>query len=316
MVSQSTGSIPAITLIKGTEEALVRRESDALRKRVLRAFPSAEPVTFSALTYEAGELATHASGSLFADQKLLIITDLGDMSDAFAKDFEAYLASPLDEVWVIALQGKGKRGIRIFKALAQRNFPTIDCKAPKGVSEKAALVAAEVRGAGGSIDSDAAAELVAALGDDLEEMLASAGQLVADSGGHITAAAVHTFHRGRVETKPWDVAQALADRDFIRAMVLVRQAFTVNIPPVVLVAAMAGEFRTMAKVKVPGISDSEVGGAPWQVKNARRRAYKWSESALGSAITLIANTDAAVKGESRAPESAVELCIMDISRLN
>ncbi len=316
MASQSAAPVPAITLIKGTEDALVRRQIAALRRRILKAAPEAEAVTFSAMTYEKGELATHASGSLFADQKLLVITDLGDMSDDFAHDFEAYVASPMSEVWVIATQGKGRRGARVLRAITQANYPTIDCKAPKGASEKAALVASEVRAHGGTIDPAAASELVAALGDNIEEMLASAAQLVADAGGHITQSAVHTFHRGRVETKPWDVAQSLAERDFIRSMILVRQAFAVNIPPVVLVSAIASEFRTMTKLKVPGISDAEVGGAPWQVKNARRRAMKWSEDALGQAMIRIAEADAGVKGESRAPESAVELCIMDISRLN
>ena len=49
--------------------------------------------------------------------------------------------------------------------------------------------------------------------------------------------------------------------------------------------------------------------------NSRKRARGWNEEHLGKAIRIIADADAAVKGESRTPEAAIDLCIMEIARI-
>ena len=98
-------------------------------------------------------------------------------------------------------------------------------------------------------------------------------------------------------------------------MVLVRQALGTKVPPVDIVAALASEFRIMGKVKVPGITAAELGVQSWMLDNARRRARVWKEEDLGQAIRIIADADAAVKGESRTPEAAIDLCIMKIARI-
>ena len=304
-----------ITLIRGGEDALVLRATTQTREAVQSVAPGVEIVEFSAQTYGKGELAMHASGSLFSDERLLIISDLDKMSDDFAADFERYIKNPTQSVWVIAQHRGGNKGARITRALKAGKFPEISAAPVKGNEQKAQLVADEVRRGGGSISRQAAHDLVSALGGELGELLASARQLVADSGGDITQDAVRIFHRGRVETRPFDVAQAVADRDFTRAMVLVRQALGTKVPPVVIVAALASEFRIMAKVKVPGITAAELGVQTWMLDNARRRARVWKEEDLGQAIRIIADADAAVKGESRTPEAAIDLCIMKIARI-
>lgn len=311
---KGSGPPAPVTLIKGNEDALVQRALRETRTQLTRLAPEAEAESFSAATYESGELATYTSGSLFATEKILTVTDLEQMSDAFAQDFAAYITAPFDGIWIIALHGGGNRGQRVLRAIKAAQFPVITCETPKGDQAKIALVLEEVRDQGGNMDRDAAEALVAALGGELGELLASARQLTFDSGGHITREAVHTFHRGRVETKPYEVADALAEGNQTRALLLVRQAFATGVPPVVVVSALASKFRLLAKAKVPGLSPADVKAHPFQMDRARREAMRWSEPALGRAIRQIARADAAVKGESRAPEGAVELCIMEIAR--
>lgn len=316
MTRATRGSTPSpITLIKGSEEALVDRATRRLVGEVKSFAPEVEQVDFSAETYEEGELAAYASGSLFAEDKLLVVSDLDKMSDAFSREFESYLRSPAPQVWIVAKHRGGNRGQRILKALETAGAPTVDASPVKRDDDKVELVVQEVRDHDGVITREAAQNLVSALGGDLAELLASARQLVDDSGGEVTAQVVDTFHRGRVETRPYEVAQALADRDTTKALLLARQAFATQVPPVVIVAALATKFRLLAKVKIPGITASELKVPSWQVDRARREARAWSEESLGRAILAIADADAEVKGESRTPQGAIELCIIEIARL-
>ena len=304
----------AITLVKGPEAALAERAVAQWKTRMHQVVPDAELVEFSAQSYEGGDLATHTSGSLFTEDKLLVIRDLDKMNAVFAKDFEGYLRSPAPQAWIIALHKGGNRGQRILKALAEMRAPEISAATVKSDHDKADLVVQEVASQGGAISREAAMDLVGALGGDLGELLASARQLVFDSGGNITPETVRTFHRGRVETRPYEVAQALAQRDATQALLLARQAFATKVPPVVIVSALANKFRLLAKAKIPGITAAELKVPSWQLDRARKESHRWSEEALGKAIIAIADADAEVKGESRTPEGAIELCIMEISR--
>lgn len=71
----------------------------------------------------------------------------------------------------------------------------------------------------------------------------------------------------------------------------------------------------MAKVKIPGVTAAELKVQPWMLDNSRKRARGWNEEHLGKAIRIIADADAAVKGESRTPEAVIDLCIMEIARI-
>lgn len=310
----SSGQPALITLIRGSERALAERELRQLRRRIATIAPEAEETTFNAGDYEKGDLAMLTAASLFADEKLLIVNQLETAGPQFVEDFEKYLTTPEPGVWMILLHQGGAQGPRLPKAINAAGYPTIACDPIKGDGEKMNLVAAEVNQENATITRDGAEALVAALGDDLGELLSSARQLAFDTGGHITREAVDVFHRGRVETKPYEVAQALAEKDGTRALLLVRQAFATGVAPVVIVSVLASKFRVLAKMKVPGLSEKDLKMPRWLADRTRKEAALWSEKELGEAILAIARADGAVKGLSRTPEGAVELCLIEITQ--
>ncbi len=310
-----SGPLPQIMLVQGAERALVDRVMRRYKAAVLAQAPEAELMTISARDYAKGEIATLVSSSLFAEERLLTVEDLEQLNDDFADDFVDYLRGPLPEVWVLLRHAGGTtRGQRVINAIKKSGFGFEKCEPVKNDGEKARLVADEVRAAGGRIDQHAASALVSAIRGDLTELLAAARQLVNDSAGNVTGEQVHEFFRGRVETKPYEVSDAVAAGDGPRALLLARQAFSTGIDPVVIVAALAATFRGMAKAKVSGIPAREIAPQPWQADKARQASRRWSEELLGRAITLIAEADSAVKGLSRAPEGSVELCILEMTQ--
>lgn len=308
-------SIPPVVLLHGPERALADRNLSELRKTIEGSVPRIEVTTLDAGQYQKGDLITLTSSSLFADERLLIISGLAQPSDAFEEEFLEYLDAPVPGIWVVAMHAGGNRAPKVPRKVKAKGFAVIKCAAPRNDGEKAALVRDEVRRNGGTIDALAAESLVAALGSDLSGLLAAASQLVFDSGGTITSDSVHTFYQGRVETKPYEVAEALADQSGARALLLVRQAFATGVNPVVIVSVLATKFRALTKLKSPRANASTMKMPSWQVNKAIPQSRRWDERSLAAAMVILAGADEAVKGKSRSPESAVELAIMKIARL-
>ena len=77
-----------------------------------------------------------------------------------------------------------------------------------------------------------------------------------------------------------------------------------------IVATFASKLRLMAKLygerRGSGELAGVLGAAPWQIDRARKDLSGWSETGLGNAIEVIAQTDANVKGASRDPIYALE----------
>ena len=70
----------------------------------------------------------------------------------------------------------------------------------------------EVRRFGGRIAVDAVSAVVEAIGNDLRQPSAAAGQPVSDFGGTIDADAVARFYRGQAEVTGFDVAERVLMR--------------------------------------------------------------------------------------------------------
>lgn len=317
-MASSQRPIPAlIQLVSGKEQELADRTVRSILREITGFAPEAEVSEASAEKYQKGDLSELLSTSLFADSQILVITDADKSTDAFLDDFGAYIKDPLPDSWVIVRHGGGNRGSGVTGAIKKAGYPVFKCdleKGQRGVQQRLDLVREDVRSMGGAIDPPAAEDLLNALGESLGELLAVARQLSDDSGGHITKETVHTYFQGRIETGPYEAVNALIEGEGATALLLARRALATGVPPVVLVAVMAQSFRALAKVGVPGVAAGELGMAPWQADRARKQSRKWTDEALSYAITRIADADSAVKGLSKDPEAAVELCIMDINR--
>lgn len=311
-------SISPVVLMLGPETALADRALQRHRKALEAGILGIETTTVDARNYDKNDLVSLTSSSLFAEDKLLIFTHLEQATEAFQKDFLTHLDDPPPGIWVLASHAGGNRAPKVPRKIRKdRRYTVIDCKKPRNDRERVDLVRTQVSEAGGYIDDDAALNLVAALGNEVGELLGAASQLVFDSGGRITAEAVHTYHRGRIETKPYEVSDALADRNGARALLLARQAYATGVHPVLMVSVLTSKFRNLTKMKSSRATPELLGmsGRAWLFDKERTQARKWDERSLAAALVILAETDHAIKGESRTPEGTVELAIMKIANL-
>lgn len=278
--------------------------------------PSTVVSSLDAATYSAGTLEVLASPSLFSEARMIVIRNAEKMNDALMDDALRYVAHPAEDVVVVIRHGGGNRGKKLLDAIDAARYQHAQIPALRNDGEKAHMVRQVGQALGKRIGQEAVAELVDALGSDVQELVAATRQLCSDVEGDINAADVHTYYGGRKEASGFAVADAVVAGDSGRAIALARHAMATGTPPVPIVAAIAMKLRAMGlAIAARGLADpSETGLAPWQLNRARSELQGWSGEGLARAILAMAQADAEVKGASRDPEFALERAIVRVCR--
>lgn len=306
-----------IVLVRGAEQLLVERAVDRIVARARVADAEVGVERTDAVEYTAGMLAVLTSPSLFSDAKVVVVDGLDRAGDDLMADALGYVAAPLDSAVVVLCHAGGQRGKALLDAIRAAGAPEIVCDPITSDSDKLAFASAELRRAGRRADGQALRALVDAVGSDLRELAAACSQLAADTTGVVGADAVERYYGGRVEATGFQVADAAVAGESGRAVALLRHALATGLDPVPLVAALAARLRLLAKVgAVRGRGAEaarELGLAPWQIDRATRELRGWTPEGLAAAISAVARADAAVKGEGRDAQFAVERAVLAIA---
>lgn len=309
-----------ILLVSGTESFLAERAIRQLRDFLKLEDPELEVSDVQADSYAPGELLTLASPSLFGEPRLIRVTAVEKCSDTFLAEAIDYLQNPADDTYVVLRHAGGVRGKKLLDAIRSGTGGGIEivCAELKKETDKYDFASAEFKTAGKRVTASALRSLVAAFSDDLAELSAACQQLIADSSAEVTETTVDRYYGGRVEANAFKVADSAIAGRHGDALVTLRHALSSGADPVPIVAAFASKIRTMAKLfGVRGGSGqlaSQFGLAPWQVERAQRDLRGWTDEGLARCVSLLAETDASVKGAGRDPVFALERLIGVIAR--
>lgn len=301
-----------IVLVSGPEELLADRATRRIRETLTALDASLEVTDLDAAAAVTGDLTTLASPSLFGEPRLIRVTAVERLSEAFLNEALRYLEAPADGATVVLRHSGGVRGKKLLDAVRSGAGGGIEiaCAEVKRDADRSAFAAAEFRAAGRRVAPGALRVLVSAFQGELAELASACQQLIADTTGDIGERTVQTYYAGRMETDAFAVADAALAGRTGEALVLLRHAIDSGADPVPIVAALAAKLRAMAKVldaRGPAARiAAEYGMAPWQVDRARRDAQGWQPTGLGRAIAFTAETDERIKGAARDPEYAVE----------
>ena len=306
-----------VVLLFGPEDFIASRALDSIRGKLRSQDPATELTSLDASQYTAGQLGLVASPSLFSEPKLIEVSGLATMNDDFLQDALAYLLDPAPDVTLVLIHNGGTRGKKLLDAMKALGVPRIECLPLKKDAEKTQFVSAEFTLNKRRIDAQAIRALVAAVGANLSELAAACSQLIADTTGMVSTDDVDKYYGGRVEATAFRVADAALAGNGPVALSTLRHALATGVDPVPLVGALAMKVRQIAKVfSLRGSSAQlarDLGMSPWQVDAARRDAGHWSGPALVTAIKVLAETDAQVKGEAKDPVYAVERAVIVIA---
>lgn len=323
-----------LVLVAGPESLLADRAVDGLVAAALTESPEAEVADVDAGRLDYARLSELTGGSLFATRQVAVIRDLAQLPDDLHETVLALATDPVPDAAVVLVHGGGNKGKGLLDKLKkaakagkgrQATVEVIDCPTTKPW-ELPKFVIAEARQAGGRIDQEAAQFLIDVVGHDLRTLAGAVEQLLADGGedsdggGRITTALIKRYFAGRSEVTSFAVSDAaLAGRTHV-AMEQLRWALSTGVAPVLVTSALASGLRGLGRLKDAGAGlrdpdlAREIGVPPWKLKSMRAQARGWDQRGLATAIGLVAQADADVKGAAVDAAYALERAVLGVTR--
>ncbi len=303
-----------VHLVLGDDEFLAER---ATKKIIADAGDGVEVSTLRAGEVTEGEIAMVTSPSLFAEDRVVLVknTEL-----AGKEPTEVLLNACVDPapgiVLIIQHTGGGRQKSLVpkFKKIAE-----VHEVKPLNDGQRRTWLTEEFRSHGVRPTPDVVAAVLESVGSDLRELASAVSQLVADTDGEITVAAVREYYVGVAEVAGFDIAdQAVAGRAD-RALASTRRALQLGISPVTIAAALAHKVGDIAKLYgVRGNPEQiarTVGMHPFVAKKTMQVARQWSARAVSEAVVIVADLDAEVKGQGGDEEFALENAVRRIAEL-
>jgi len=311
-------ALMAITLIQGGEELLADR---AIMEAAM-ASKGATVTHLSSETLELGQITDALAPSLFGDARLVVIKEIQDLPADLAEEIIAYLDDLDTGVHLVLWHKGGVKGKALLDKIKKLKPTVIQAEAIKKESDKTEFVRTEFQRLGRKISADAMQAIIDALGSDMRELSGACSQLASDVavGKTITTEDVEKFQQGRIETTGYDVADAVLDGKTDLALVTLRQALDTGVDPVMIISAIAGSLRTLAKVSGAsrGAKSFDLASTlalpPWQIDKARKQLTGWTPASLAGAVVVLAQADADIKGAASDPIYALERATIEISR--
>ena len=330
--SDGQARVTPVTVIVGEEELLVER---AVRDVVTgwggggetaggggsagdpgRAAPDVHDVRAADL--RPGDLSSLTAPSLFGGGALVVVRSVQDAGKDVAAELARYAAAPAQDVMLVLTHSGGAKNKSLLASLAGDGARRIDCPPVRRFGERLDFLRGEFRRAGRKADEGGLRALLDAVGTDLRELAAACSQLTADTDGPITQAVVARYYRGRAEATGFTVADRAIEGKLGDALEQLRWALATGVSPVLITSALAQGVRALGRVGAAGRGRSadalatELGMPSWKIDRVRQQLRGWTAEGVARAHSVVAETDAQVKGEGASPGYALELAITEI----
>ena len=187
------------------------------------------------------------------------------------------------------------------------------------LSERVDFIRKEFRALRVKVDEETVTALLDAVGSDVRELAAACSQLFADTGGEVDEAAVRRYHSGKAEVKGFDIADKAVAGDVAGAAEALRWAMMRGEPLVVLADALAEAIHTIGRVGPlsgdPYRLAGQLGMPPWRVQKAQKQARRWSSDTVATAMRVVAELNANVKGAAADADYALESAVRKVAEL-
>ncbi|NRQ40558.1 DNA polymerase III subunit delta [Nonomuraea sp. NN258] len=314
------GTDPAlVTLVVGDEELLAERAVNAVVAAAREGESGIEVHDLLGGKVAVGELTQLTSPSLFGDRSVVVIRSAQDLPKEVIAEIVTYAKQPSDDTVLVLAHPGGVKGKALVDGVKKAGAKVVTINKVTKAGERLDFIKGEIKRAGRSISGEAAQALLDAVGNDLRELAAACSQLAFDTQEKsIGAAAVARYHKGRAEVTGFNVADSAVEGRLGEALEQVRWALGTGVAPVLLVSALAGGLRSLAKVGgAPrnlrgGQLAGQLGMPPWKVDRVKRQLNGWGPEGLSRAIQAVADADEQVKGGGADPAYALEHAIQVI----
>lgn len=274
-----------------------------LRAAAIEALGGGEWREVDAAEWRGGELADLATPSLFGERRALVISDMRSMPDEGMRELASYLAAPAPDAPLILLVSVGERG-KAPAALLKLVEPVGAVREIKlARKDLPGWLVARSRAAGRELGPDAAAALVAVIGEDAGALDSAAAQLAdAFPGQRLTREQVTAQFRGLGEQKVWDLCDKAFSHDLPGAIRALRSMLERGEAGLGILAVIAGRVRELIRVRSQPdrMSPADLAKAAglrfeWQARRFRDMAMGYSLEELVRIHGLVVDADRALK---------------------
>lgn len=315
-------TLAPVHLIQGEDEYLTERARRDITTAIREA--SSDPASVATTTIRASELTMSdvtelLSPSLFGEERILVITNTEDtIKDAHDAVIAAAKNTEPGIYVIIQHSGKG-RAKNLLTAL--RKIAVIHDAAKLSSNQRGQFVTNEFRRHGIRPTPDVTRAILEGVGSDLRELAAAISQLVADTGGEVTTHHVRTYFTGVAEVSGFDIADLACNGETQRALANTRRALQIGTDPIVLAAALGNNIAAMARLfsaRSAAEAKARAGAVkmpPWKIEATYKKARRWDGNSISKAVIIIAELDAATKGQGGDPAYAIEDAVRRISEL-
>ena len=323
------GTLSGVYAFSGAEDYLKRHYIDLIRRKLV---PDPEdPLNFVRLYYReatAAQVLDFALGlPVFAEKKLLLLEllDTDAPSAALTGAFET-LCADLPDTCVVILNEQQTDAPAKKSALQEL------AKAAKGhvlsvkfderpQDELSRWVSRHAQAAGKSMDRQVIQHLLLVADHGMRSLRNELAKIFAHSGDTVTAADVDAVTVRTVESRIYDLADALF-RDDAGAAVDVLRELLERYPDTMVFDTVYGTFARLYRVRAaadaglaPDDAAAALGMKPYAVKKNLTLAGKVPPAVLRRALELCRDTDGLVKRVSRDKQLTAEVFVLQLTGL-
>lgn len=265
---------------------------------------------------------------MMAKSRYVLVRDLEAVAASELDVLAEYLAKPSPSTCLVLTGDKLLGTTKLAKAaksLANKGEGAFLSVEPLKGPLLERFVLGEVKRRRCTIDHDAQALLVDAVGNDLAAMEDAIERLSlfvgGDKGGQITRHAVEeVVQRVRVDTV-WKLVDSIALKRQKNAMEAVGSLLADREQPLGILGQIARQLRIVSRMKDaldeglrPDDAVKRAGAPPFKARDLSESARKFSHADLRRAFRVLAETDQALKGSKRDPETVLEESVLALTR--
>ncbi|HEY2365462.1 MAG TPA: DNA polymerase III subunit delta [Polyangiaceae bacterium] len=338
--SAKNGKVLPIYLFVGDERLLRDRAIEAVHKAALGNGVAA----FNEDKFTAGEATVDKIVSaartvpMMAPKRYVLVRSLErwdkqKAGEEDASDDDDKSASPLDELHdyakapidstVVILVATKLDGRRRLVALARKTGFLVECN-PLDAQELVAWIEEAVAERDKDIDRETAALIAELVGPELSPIVDAIERLslfVGDAKTIDDDAVRQCVVRTRA-SDTWSVVAAIQRRDLASALATLKDAYDPRDRGLPMLGAIAWSIRQLAKYKTAldeGASSGEASRraaafSPSRVRELEARSRQLKPRDLERWLTVLAETDLALKGSKRAPDAVLEDMVTRLCR--
>jgi DNA polymerase-3 subunit delta len=331
-VPVAAAELKPVYLLTGSDRPKIETALARLRRRFA---PEATEIVSASETSGEEAVAFCNSGSLFGDERLVVVLDVdgrktgdGRPTGAWkAADHEAvarYLAAPAGSTVLALVAAEVKKDSALAKACAKAG-QVLAYEVPK--RDRTKWVAEQFKLAGARAEPDACAALLHLVGDDLNALAIEVQKLATWADGEpIGEREVEQLVAATAETPTFTLTDAWSKRDAGRALEASETIFEREGRPrrdtaPRLAGALASHLSRLRQAKrlaEEGVRPKEAAGKlrmhPFYAEKVFAQADGFSDEELRDAAVRLAELDLALKGNSRLPpDLELQRAIVDLS---